>query len=276
MEFLFIQALVQGSNEQFRALDQGLPGSCWRVMVRGAKARERSYVLPGGLEAELVPGNTELRILKLDHPIGEDYFDSHGHVPLPPYIRREDSSADLRQYQTIFASRPGSVAAPTAGLHINDSLLKQLGERGIQCCELTLHVGPGTFLPVRSEEISGHQMHSEDYEIDSDTAGLITEHKRRGRPVLAVGTTSLRSLESAWDSKTQSILPGRGNTKLFIYPGYRFKVVDALLTNFHTPKSTLLMLVSAFVGRETILSLYEEAIKKRYRFFSYGDASLFL
>ena len=156
----------------------------------GAKARERSYVLPGGLEAELVPGNTELRILKLDHPIGEDYFDSHGHVPLPPYIRREDSSADLRQYQTIFASRPGSVAAPTAGLHINDSLLKQLGERGIQCCELTLHVGPGTFLPVRSEEISGHQMHSEDYEIDSDTAGLITEHKRRGRPVLAVGTTS--------------------------------------------------------------------------------------
>lgn len=277
VEFVFLQPL-QRFGEDFQPIAQALPGRYWRVMVSRAKRQTpgRGYTLPGGLRAEIAASVGALRILKLDRSIGEDYFNKYGHVPLPPYIRRAENSADAARYQTVFASKIGSAAAPTAGLHLNQALLQQLETRGIRRCELTLHVGLGTFLPVRSENILDHEMHSEDYEISQETADQITLQKHKGSPVLAVGTTALRSLESAWDSSSGRIVPGRASTDLFIYPGYKFKVVDALFTNFHTPESTLLMLVSAFVGRETILSLYGEAIRQKYRFFSYGDACLFL
>ena len=274
VEFLFLYAL----DDSFSALEPGLPSRYWKVMVSKAKRQivGRKYHLPTGVTGEIVEVDALLRVLQLDRAITEDYFDSSGHIPLPPYIRRQDSAADTKQYQTIFASKLGSVAAPTAGLHISHSLLGQLRQKGIHCCEVTLHVGLGTFLPVRAEEVAEHEMHREDYEIDRETARQITEHHRRGLPILAVGTTSLRTLEAAWNAETQSIMPGRASTDLFIYPGYTFKVVDALFTNFHTPQSSLLMLVSAFVGREEILAVYREAITQHYRFFSYGDACLLL
>ncbi|MGI9256918.1 MAG: tRNA preQ1(34) S-adenosylmethionine ribosyltransferase-isomerase QueA [Salinispira sp.] len=276
VEFIFLQPLTEG----FTVLDQGQSSRYWQVMARKAKRQVpgTSYTLPDNVRAEIVEnsssGHSALKVLLLSRPVGANYFAAHGSVPLPPYIRREAHSSDEQDYQTIFASKTGSVAAPTAGLHLSHSVLEKLRERGIRHCEITLHVGLGTFLPIRSDDLRKHTMHSEEYEIDEDTADLITEHKHSGKAILAVGTTSLRTLEAAWNGRR--IVPGRSKTDLFIYPGYTFGAVDALLTNFHTPESTLLMLVSAFAGRETILSLYEKAIKEGYRFFSYGDACLFL
>ncbi|HOZ70959.1 MAG TPA: tRNA preQ1(34) S-adenosylmethionine ribosyltransferase-isomerase QueA [Spirochaetales bacterium] len=228
--------------------------------------------LPEGIEAEVVEALADERVFRLSREIDDDYLERNGHLPLPPYIRREDAPADAERYQTVYARERGSSAAPTAGLHFTEGILSGLEAAGVVLRFVTLHVGLGTFLPVRSESIEDHRMHREEYSIPAATADAVNAAKRDGRPVVAVGTTSVRTLESAW---TEEGLPAAaGSTNIFIYPGYRFKAVDMLFTNFHTPESTLLMLVSAFAGRERILSAYQEAVRERYRFFSYGDAML--
>ncbi len=198
-----------------------------------------------------------------------------GHLPLPPYIRREDCQNDKSRYQTVFAREAGAVAAPTAGLHFTDKILKQLTALGVEIVTLTLHVGLGTFLPVRVDDIRQHKMHAELFSIPTTTATAVNRARSEGRRIFALGTTSARALETATttDGKLQA---GSGDSEIFIYPGYQFKIVDALITNFHLPKSTLLMLVSAFAGRDFILSAYRQAVAERFRFFSYGDCMLIL
>lgn len=204
-----------------------------------------------------------------------------GHMPLPPYIHREDRPEDREQYQTVFAQTPGSVAAPTAGLHFTPEILQQIRDRGIEIAEITLHVGLGTFQPVREEVVEQHKLHTESYEIGEDAAEKLERARRERRRVVAVGTTSVRTLEFA-SAEDGSIRPQRGEADIFIYPGWRgsdlanrgFRVVGAMLTNFHLPKSTLLMLVGAFTGKEKVLRAYEHAVRERYRFFSYGDCML--
>ena len=197
---------------------------------------------------------------------------SHGHVPLPPYITHEDSSEDERRYQTVFAKHPGAVAAPTAALHFDEQVLAALKVQGVNSASVTLHVGAGTFQPVRVDNIAEHKMHSEWFEVPQATVDAITQTKIQGGRVLAVGTTTLRALESA--ARAGELQAGSRDTDIFITPGFDFRVVDKLLTNFHLPKSTLMMLVSAFAGYEAVMSLYQHAINQRYRFFSYGDAML--
>jgi S-adenosylmethionine:tRNA ribosyltransferase-isomerase len=197
-----------------------------------------------------------------------------GHVPLPPYIKRDSSQGrynDIASYQTVYASEKGAVAAPTAGLHFSEALLAKLRAKGVKIVEITLHVGYGTFLPVRSEDIRNHRIHSEWYGISAEGADTVNRVKSSGGRVIAVGTTSVRTLEYAAD-ETGKLHPGNGQCDLYIYPGYRYRMVDAMITNYHLPKSTLLMLVSAFAGRKRIFTAYREAIRERYRFYSYGDA----
>ncbi|HEX4911690.1 MAG TPA: tRNA preQ1(34) S-adenosylmethionine ribosyltransferase-isomerase QueA [Permianibacter sp.] len=193
-----------------------------------------------------------------------------GHMPLPPYFEREDEATDRDRYQTVYAAVPGAVAAPTAGLHFDEPLLAALAAKGVRMAHVTLHVGAGTFQPVRVERIEEHTMHSEWFEVSPAVVQAVAETRARGGRVVAVGTTSVRSLESA--AAGGALESGTGDTTIFIYPGYRFRVVDALITNFHLPQSTLLMLVSAFSGRDRILAAYREAVEQKYRFFSYGDA----
>jgi len=199
-------------------------------------------------------------------------LERHGHVPLPPYITHADSPDDEHRYQTVFAARPGAVAAPTAALHFDAALLGALRARGVGMASVTLHVGAGTFQPVRVDDIAQHRMHSEWFEVGADTVAAIERTHAAGRRVVAVGTTTLRALESAAAGGT--LEAGARETGIFITPGFEFRVVDALLTNFHLPRSTLLMLVSAFAGHEHVLALYRHAVAARYRFFSYGDAML--
>ena len=197
-----------------------------------------------------------------------DFLEAHGVVPLPPYVERAPTTEDTTRYQTVYANRPGAVAAPTAGLHFDDALLKAIEALGIGIARVTLHVGAGTFQPVRTEDVSRHQMHEERYDVPPETACAL--NGRRGR-VVAVGTTVVRTLESAVDDAGR-VRPGPGATSLFIVPGYRFRVVDALVTNFHLPESTLVMLVAAFAGHDRVMAAYREAVAREYRFFSYGDA----
>ncbi|OHB33147.1 MAG: tRNA preQ1(34) S-adenosylmethionine ribosyltransferase-isomerase QueA [Desulfuromonadaceae bacterium GWC2_58_13] len=198
-----------------------------------------------------------------------------GRIPLPPYIRREDDQLDRDRYQTVFAITNGAVAAPTAGLHFTERILEGLRSRGVTICPLTLHVGLGTFLPVRVENILEHRMHVETYHIPRTTADAVNRAKAEGRRVFALGTTTTRTLEHAVD-ETGCLKAGEGNSDLFIYPGFKFRMVDAMITNFHLPKSTLLMLVSGFAGRDFILEAYRRAVRERFRFFSYGDCMLIL
>lgn len=199
-----------------------------------------------------------------------DLIERYGHVPLPPYLRRADTRADRERYQTVFAARPGAVAAPTAGLHFDQVLLRRLADKGVAQARVTLHVGAGTFQPVRTQWVQQHRMHAEYLEVDSGVCARVADARARGGRVVAVGTTVVRALESA--ARTGVLRPYRGETELFIYPGYRFRMVDALITNFHLPGSSLLMLVCAFAGRESVLSAYRHAVAARYRFYSYGDA----
>jgi len=201
-----------------------------------------------------------------------DLLDNVGHIPLPPYIERSDEQVDLERYQTVFAKEDGAVAAPTAGLHFDDELLSSLKDKDVNHCFVTLHVGAGTFQPVKVDEITDHKMHSEYFEIDQTTVDQINQTKKNGGRVIAVGTTAVRSIESA--AKSGKLKAVQEETDIFIYPGYEFKVVDMMITNFHLPKSSLLMLVSAFIGRERMMEIYQHAIKEKYRFFSYGDAML--
>jgi S-adenosylmethionine:tRNA ribosyltransferase-isomerase len=201
-----------------------------------------------------------------------ELIDRYGQLPLPPYIQHAADATDTQRYQTVYAKHPGAVAAPTAGLHFDQALLDQLQQQGVLLTWLTLHVGAGTFQPVRTENLAEHQMHSEWYHLPQTTVDIIETAQRSGRKVIAVGTTSMRALESA--SQTGELVAGSSDTQLFVTPGYQFKTVDRLITNFHLPKSTLMMLVSAFAGVDRIRHAYSHAIAQRYRFFSYGDAML--
>ncbi len=201
-----------------------------------------------------------------------DILRAIGHMPLPPYIQRADEQADQERYQTVYARREGAVAAPTAGLHFTEELLRQLDERGVRRAMVTLHVGAGTFQPVRADDIKDHVMHAEYVEVDESVCAAVRETRALGGRVVAVGTTAVRSLESACQNADKALRTLQGDTDIFIYPGYRFRCVDAMITNFHLPESTLLMLVSAFAGRERVLAAYRVAVAAGYRFFSYGDA----
>ncbi len=193
-----------------------------------------------------------------------------GHIPLPPYLDRPDTDADRKRYQTVYAKKPGSVAAPTAGLHFDEPLLERLRLKGVAMAFVTLHVGSGTFQPVRVEDPTRHRMHREHFEVDAETVAAVERTRSRGGRVIAVGTTSVRALESA--ARTGTLKPCRGETELFIRPGFEFRCVDAMITNFHLPESTLLMLVCAFAGLESVLTAYRHAVREKYRFLSYGDA----
>lgn len=227
----------------------------------------------GGVEAAVLGREGDRFHLRFEggHSV-LDILDRHGEVPLPPYIRHEADEEDEVRYQTVYARRPGAAAAPTAGLHFDEPLLERLRTMGVQLAFLTLHVGAGTFQPVRVREISEHRMHSEWYEIPETTAAAVSRAREAGRSVIAVGTTSLRAIEAS--ARQGYVAAGCGETDLFITPGYRFRAVDRLITNFHLPKSTLLMLVSAFAGMEPVRTAYRHAVRARYRFFSYGDAML--
>jgi S-adenosylmethionine:tRNA ribosyltransferase-isomerase len=211
----------------------------------------------------------DLWVIELPEPALE-FFERYGQMPLPPYIRREPDASDARRYQSVFARRHGAVAAPTASLHFDDTLLAGIEARGVQCAFITLHVGAGTFQPVRTDAVGAHVMHAEFVEVSAETCEQVAATRARGGRIVAVGTTVVRALESA--AGDGRLAPYVGDSSLFIVPGYRFNVVDAMLTNFHLPESTLLMLVSAFAGREAVLGAYRHAVAQQYRFFSYGDA----
>lgn len=238
---------------------------------RAPKAND-SLLLENAIKATVLGRRGDL--FDLDFSAGQpllDLLDQYGHIPLPPYIGRADNTEDKERYQTVFARRPGAVAAPTAGLHFDKALLETLAQQGVEMAFITLHVGAGTFQPVRSERVEAHRMHSELVTVSAEVCERIRATHKRGGRVVAVGTTVVRSLESACQ-QNHAIRPLSGETDIFIYPGYTFRCVDAMITNFHLPESTLLMLVAAFAGYDRILRAYHHAIAERYRFFSYGDA----
>ena len=237
-----------------------------------------SFVFDQGLKAEVINSRDGIHTLRFFYDGDfESLLYRIGNMPLPPYIKRNNgvSTCDDESYQTVYARQKGAIAAPTAGLHFSKKLLEKIKSMGVNIVEITLHVGYGTFLPVRVPDIRDHKIHSEQYSISKNGAAVINHAKANGGRIVAVGTTCVRSLEFASDNNG-NISYGSGNCDLFIYPGYRFKVVDAMITNFHLPKSTLLMLVSAFSGRKNILAAYNEAIEERYRFYSYGDAMVIM
>ena len=253
-------------------------GDVWETLVRpGKKCRPGTKLVFGDglLKAEVLETVEEgNRLVRFSYEgIFEEVLDRLGEMPLPPYITHK--LQDKNRYQTVYARYEGSAAAPTAGLHFTKELLGQLEEKGIKIAYVTLHVGLGTFRPVKEENVLEHHMHSEHFQVSPETAELINSAKAAGGRVVCVGTTSCRTIESAAD-ESGIVRPCSGDTDIFIYPGYRFKVLDALITNFHLPESTLIMLVSALAGRENVLRAYEEAVRERYRFFSFGDAMLII
>ena len=297
-----LPARLRGSNArtggafELLLLEETATNEWWAMLRPGKRARPGTEIVLRDLKGQSGPiratvleknaeGHGRLRFSGVADIC--QALDQLGEVPLPPYINRPAGSSgelDRERYQTVFAQPGGSVAAPTAGLHFTEELLQRIRSLGVEICFVTLHVGLGTFAPVKAESLAGHTMHEERYEVSADTARRLNQAKREGRRVLAVGTTSLRVLESAATGdhaeSLAEVAAGPGRTRLFVYPPYRFKMVDGLLTNFHLPRSTLLMLVSAFAapgltqGRELVLSAYQEAVRERYRFFSYGDAML--
>ncbi|WP_349740943.1 tRNA preQ1(34) S-adenosylmethionine ribosyltransferase-isomerase QueA [Roseateles cavernae] len=259
-------------------VERVLPGTheVWAHM-RASKSPKAGAIVSfadGAFQAEVLgrcgPDNGLFHLRLSGDPF--TLLDAHGHVPLPPYIEHGDSADDVRRYQTVFAKEPGAVAAPTAALHFDEALLARLAERGVATAHVTLHVGAGTFQPVRVDNLAEHKMHSEWFQVLPETVAAIARCKAAGGQVVAVGTTTLRALESA--AQGGVLQAGARETEIFITPGFEFRVVDRLVTNFHLPKSTLMMLVSAFAGYEPIMALYRHAIAQRYRFFSYGDAML--
>lgn len=229
--------------------------------------------LENAIDAEVTGRQGDLFEVKFLHADSAlSLLEQYGHMPLPPYIEREDTLADRERYQTVFAQQPGAVAAPTAGLHFDQNLLDALQRKGVQTAAVTLHVGAGTFQPVRVQDLSKHVMHAEYVEVSQEVCDAVAACHARGGRVVAVGTTSVRSLESA--AREGVLKPFQGDTRLFITPGYQFRAVDVMITNFHLPESTLLMLVSAFAGYENIKQAYQHAVRQQYRFFSYGDAML--
>jgi S-adenosylmethionine:tRNA ribosyltransferase-isomerase len=253
-------------------------GRSWRAMGQASKPIRAGAVLAfEGLSArvDVVEGEGFYEVtLDREGPALVEALARAGRIPLPPYIRRDPTAADAERYQTIWAREPGSAAAPTAGLHFTPEVLAALAARGVERAAVTLHVGPGTFLPVRGDDLDAHRMHAERYTVPAETAAALAACRARGGRVVAVGTTTLRTLESA--VRGGVLQPGDGRTELFIRPGHVFQAADALVTNFHLPRSTLLVLVCAFGGMDRVLRAYREAVDRRYRFFSYGDAMLLL
>ncbi len=270
---LYGRGMRDGKEREFLLVRQS-PSGAWEFLCKGRKGIKPGdrFVFPENIEAAFIEDDPGL--LSFGPGMDEAYLERCGHVPLPPYIKRPDRGQDAERYQTVYSKLVGSSAAPTAGLHFSQELFGRLQNKGIETAFVTLHVGLGTFLPVRSESIEDHRMHAEEFCVSHETAVKFAQAKAEGRPVLAVGTTSLRSLESAYNPESAGLRTGWQSTSIFISPGYTFQVVDQLFTNFHTPESTLLMLVSAFAGFDRIMQAYREAIEKRYRFFSYGDAML--
>lgn len=259
-------------------------GERWEALMHpGQKLKPGAEVVFEGvatLHGEVLErrffGRREVRLWTDDGSPVQEAVDRIGHVPLPPYIRRDDRGADRERYQTVFAHERGSIAAPTAGLHFSERLLAALSDRGVEIAEITLHIGYGTFQPVRVDQVEDHRIDRERFEISHSTAQLVNQALDEGRRVVAVGTTTTRTLEAVARGHEGRLVAGAGSTGLFIYPGYTFQVVGGLLTNFHLPRSSLLMLVSAFAGREPALAAYRAAVAARYRFYSYGDAMLIL
>lgn len=268
-----------GSVELF--LVKRLPGEAqvWECLLRGSKRfREGQPILFGtGMTARVIgrQGPESWRVAFSGEEPFEAWLEREGHIPLPPYFQRDDDVRDRERYQTVIASVAGAVAAPTAGLHFTRELLASLAEKGIASARVTLHTGLGTFQPVRVERVEEHRIHSEWYSIPAETVDAIRSTKEQGGRVVAVGTTSARTLEYA-ATDDGNVRAGSGEADIFIYPGYRFRVVDGLITNFHLPESTLLMLVAAFAGREFVLDAYREAVTRGFRFYSYGDAMLLI
>jgi S-adenosylmethionine:tRNA ribosyltransferase-isomerase len=251
------------------------PGEFWQCLIRASKPPRPGTVilLPEGVTA-FVEQRFEDEAWIVSFSPAEDFeawLERSGSMPLPPYIRRAAGKRDRERYQTVFARERGAVAAPTAGLHFTEDLLAAIGVCGVEIVTLTLHVGLGTFLPIRVDDLRNHRMHREYYHIPEETARAVNERKKRGGRVIAVGTTTTRALEQATTGDGK-LLAGAGEADMFIFPGYAFKAVDALVTNFHLPKSTLLMLVCAFAGKELLLDAYAEAVQRRFKFYSYGDA----
>jgi S-adenosylmethionine:tRNA ribosyltransferase-isomerase len=239
--------------------------------VRASKGAKEGHTieLPGGASARVVGREEDLPVLEFDRPIAA-YLDAHGEMPLPPYIARAADGEDRSRYQTVYARDAGAVAAPTAGLHFDDAMFARCAALGVDVANVTLHVGAGTFQPVRHDDLAAHRMHAEWLSVPESTVVAVNAARNRGGRVIAIGTTVVRSLETA--SASGELSPFEGETRIFIRPGYRFRVVDALVTNFHLPESTLIMLVSAFAGREAVMGAYRHAVRSRYRFYSYGDA----
>ena len=256
-----VEVLIERVMDEHRALAQ----------VRASKALRvgRDILLGAQVSARVEERRDGFYVLQFSHPVLA-VLAQFGRVPLPPYMQREADTADTERYQTVFARAPGAVAAPTAGLHFDTALLNRLRAQGVETATVTLHVGAGTFLPVRTEHVAEHQMHAEWLQVDQAVCDAVARTRARGGRVVAVGTTSVRSLETA--AQSGRLMPFQGETRIFIYPGYTFKCVDALITNFHLPESTLLMLVCAFGGYAHVMQAYAHAVARRYRFYSYGDA----
>ncbi len=263
VELLLIEPLGDGGRDWLALAGSGKPVRAGAIIDVAGQPFEIVQIRGGGEVAVRAP-------FALDEL--HAFLEREGELPLPPYLDRAPEAADRERYQTVFATAPGAIAAPTAGLHFTEALLDALAARGVQRVAVTLHVGPGTFLPVRAAKTEDHKMHSERYEVPAATAAAVARCRADGGRVIAVGTTALRTLEAAW--REGGLQAGPGSTDLFCTPGYRFRAVDGLLTNFHLPKSTLLMLVAAFAGLDKILDAYRQAVRERYRFFSYGDAML--
>jgi len=259
-----------------RRMEQGGAGELWQALGRANRSLAAgAVVVAAGFSAtvrEVGAGGLLSVVVEAESGV-EEWLARHGHVPIPPYLGRADEPADHERYQTVFARRLGSVAAPTAGLHFTEAALGRLRARGVEIATLTLSVGLGTFRPVEADDLDQHPMHAEQFEIGPELAASISRARARGAAVVAIGTTAVRALESAADPvRPGEVRPVSGMTELLIQPGFRFRVVDALLTNFHQPRSTLLALVSAFAGRDTVLSAYADALAAGFRFLSYGDA----
>lgn len=282
VELLLVEPLAPPGETPSSPAGAAAPLDWLALGQAGKPLRDGAEVDVSGLRFRVIEnrGGGELRV-RLPEALAQadalwQFLDDRGELPLPPYLSRAPSSLDRDRYQTVFARERGAVAAPTAGLHFTPALLEALAARGVRVATLTLHVGPGTFLPVRASRTEEHRMHAERYAVPEELAELHARTRAGGGRVVAVGTTAVRTLEAAWDEKTGRLRTGPGATSLFITPGYRFRALDALFTNFHLPKSTLLMLVSAFAGLDSIRLAYAEAVRERYRFFSYGDAMLVL
>ena len=278
---LFGEKEQTGAKVEFLLIKR-IKGDVWETMVRPGKRLKPgdTVAFSPSFKAEIVDyGQDGTRLARFRYDgIFMERLEELGKMPLPPYIERASDVEDSERYQTVYCKEEGSVAAPTAGLHFTEELLEQAEKKGVQIAYVTLHVGIGTFRPVKCENIEDHQMHFEEYEVTRETADRINRVKRAGGRIISVGTTSTRTLESAAVLKDgrYEVRAGSGSTGIFIYPGYEFKMIDSLITNFHLPKSTLLMLISAFYDREKILEIYDIAVQEKYRFFSYGDAMLLI